>query len=271
MAVILDTITSAPGTWSDANWTYSLNQATAGLASITVDPSVSRSGRGAGAMRFDLTGDGTTSTYRCEASGDGGATSPSGTNRQITQGLERYVAFSVMAGDETTLGVLNGEVLCQIHGTESAWGFASPALLIYLHNGEFRITQRYDTVLDSLTTTAIKVHCDCAIGKAIKRQWFDFEIRLVPNHAGGVTQIMLDGRIVYQYSGPNSYNQTGFTHYVKFGIYAWRWRTVAPAAGSADARRVWYFDDVRIGDADSVFSDFDLLPRRVLVQPFFLL
>jgi hypothetical protein len=59
------------------------------------------------------------------------------------------------------------------------------------------------------------------------------------------------------------------THYLKFGCYATSWKSVPPAEGSPSARRVWYFDNVSIGDADSLLVDFKKPERlRSVFKPF---
>lgn len=270
--ILLDTVTTATGVWADNRWTQSLNQSTPGLAVISVDGTVSRSGRGSGAIRFDLTGDGTVNTYRAELSGEGAAGVVSGINRGITAGMERWYAASYMAGPETNVDYANGEVIFQIHGTSSAWGFASPAFLIYAHMGKFCIAHRYDSVLDSPDAAVIVKPFEGPVGSAriVKGQWYDIVVRHVVSHTGpGTIQAWIDGTLVYSNTSlPNSYNQTGFTHYFKFGIYSWRWRTVPPTQGSVDARRVWYVDDVRVGDAASVLGDFTLSAAPRVLSPF---
>jgi hypothetical protein len=261
--IVLDTVPPAAGEWVLNTWSKSLNVTGDGVATVTVDSSERRRHDSVGAIRFDLFSDGSTETYRSELSGSGGAVAPIGTNREIQRGQDFWFTFSVKSGVGTRIGSATDELIMQLHATSSAWGFTNPSFCLYVRKGQFCIGQRYDETLDSATSGTIKIIVDRPFAPCVAGEWHDFVIRLIPNFTtGSLTQVWKDDRLIYESSAPNSYNQTGMTHYLKFGCYMSSWRSVPPTVGAGLDRRTWFFDAVRVGDASSVFTDFTLPAKR---------
>lgn len=262
MALLLTTTFTATAngtTYTDSNgdWLAAVSGAAANTPRVATSATHSGTGRG---LQVSVIGDGTTSVYRSEYSGDGaGANATIGTTKRLVSGDERWFGFAVMCGKSNDLLTLNDpEIIWQCHISQAPGGTVNPPLSLVVEGNRVFIQHLYNTTSDDNPVLAQRAY----VGQIIPGQWTSFVFHLKFNAtAAGITQLYRDGRLVYDnQTDPNHYNRTtdsgGLgTRYFKFGCYVSGWSSTPPASGSARARRDWSFDQIRIGDAASSLTE----------------
>lgn len=199
-----------------------------------------------------VVGDGTTSVYRSELSGNGpGTTSANnGLTRGFVAGDEVYVGFSILCDDTLLSNISDIGLFWQMHITQDSGGIVNPPLSLMVKGNDVYFVHRYSTVAnaDNVSVFPIKV-ASVPLGKMRVGQWTRFEIRMLLQHSiPGITELKRDGTLLYSNStSPNWYNNTTRVGYLKFGIYNPSWTSVPPAAGTKYATRKWFVDDIIVG------------------------
>ncbi len=120
----------------------------------------------------------------------------------------------------------------------------SPPLAIYVRGDEYQVTSRPKAGDTAKVWWAGPVTPD-------RGKWVDwvFEIRW-SSAADGRVRVWKDGRQVVEATGPNM-APVDPAPYFKFGIYKWPWKASEQETPSKVTRRVLYFDEIRIGNAQS--------------------
>lgn len=254
MAVILslNPSTEQDGSLLSPDWGFSRNGDISNTP-IVVDDSVTYgSGK---SLLSSVISDGTLNTYRAEITGGTGSTSPIGTNRKITAGLERWIGFSVMCTSNTNVEMnsFNTTFFQVLTETSDILGQRHPNFIISMSKGRFIIEQKYDTTLNqSISDSESVINRD--IGSCVKNVWYRFVIHVIFNNAGnGLIELFLDGALVYRSTEPNGYNDTGKTQYLKFGNYTSSWKSGTPSVLGSVTQ--WSHDYIMIGDDSSSLTE----------------
>lgn len=109
-----------------------------------------------------------------------------------------------------------------------------------------------------------------SFGKVALGEWTDWVFHIKWNYDGnGFVQVWKNGKMVYNLSGPNTYNdQTG--PYLKMGVYAWYLKrpgteTWKKAKETDIGKRVYYHDAIRIAGENG--SAQLVSPKGVVCEP----
>lgn len=97
--------------------------------------------------------------------------------------------------------------------------------------------------------------------------WTDFVFHIKWSHkSDGLLEVWKDDKRVVRKTGPNTYNDERGP-YFKIGIYKFDWKK--NSFKSNTTQRVIYFDEVRVGDANSSYKDVDpqTVAPRAASQP----
>lgn len=117
----------------------------------------------------------------------------------------------------------------------------------------------YVTSNDNNSTSATNVYTD--IGPVVSNQWVDFVIHIRwATDTTGLLQVWMNGiRVINRINVKTA----ATTSYFKLGINKFGWLTQP----STVTQRVFYFDEVRIGNANATYNDVaPFLPRRDYFQ-----
>lgn len=159
-----------------------------------------------------------------------------------TTNLERWYAFAVFFPGDNFDFDNSDEVICQWH----QGGKTTPSLCIRTKANRIRlrITPRPN----------IKKLIDLG---AIEKNVWQFYVIHVKHAAGadGLVEIWRNGALLANYTGANMYDLTNGVFHTpnwKLGIYKSAWNGSAVTKAQ---KRVLYFDDIKIGDAQASFSD----------------
>jgi hypothetical protein len=87
------------------------------------------------------------------------------------------------------------------------------------------------------------------LGPVDKNKWNDWVFHIKFSYkADGILEVWKNKKKVLEHFGPNSFNDQHYP-YFKIGIYKWGWKGWADH--SPEAKRVLYYDEVRIGNENS--------------------
>jgi hypothetical protein len=149
-------------------------------------------------------------------------------------GFAAYFPSADYADDSISYDIIN-----QWH-QGSSWG--SPMLLIRVKNGQLYLNRR------SNTSSSIEY----ALGAQPKDRWVKFVIHLRQDTAAGFMKIWIDGALVLDITGETKFPDTNGRW--KMGIYKSDWNNGGTYKPTNSTRRVWYVDEVRIGDSSSNYA-----------------
>ena len=128
----------------------------------------------------------------------------------------------------------------------------SPPLAFEVKNGRYRIVIRHSTQNYLTSPNYVTQYFD--LGPVLYDQWADWVVNYNPQYTSdGFVKIWLNGKQVLDYKGPCFYNGSWFP-YFKIGIYKWLW--MGSGSSSTTNLRVFYVDDVWIGDNTASQSTF---------------
>lgn len=134
----------------------------------------------------------------------------------------------------------DSQLFWQWHADDDLAAAPSPWLAAYVLDGEMVIQCRYDTRETPVSQTIVELYRDAAWTPLSWERW---AIRTRTGYDGtGIVQIMRDGELIVDYSGPVGSNEQGVgteTSYFKSGYYHWinagnDWDT------SVNTREVWH-------------------------------
>ncbi|GAO44318.1 hypothetical protein FPE01S_03_03560 [Flavihumibacter petaseus NBRC 106054] len=129
---------------------------------------------------------------------------------------------------------------------------ASPPLAFEMKNGKYRIVIRSSTEDYCNGGKVTTQYFD--LGNIGYDQWNDWVVYYNPQYtSSGQVKIWLNGKVVLDYKGPCFYNGS-WPAYWKLGIYKWLW--MGSGSSSSTTQRIYYVDDVKIGDNTASESSF---------------
>ncbi|GAO43253.1 PKD domain-containing protein [Flavihumibacter petaseus] len=141
---------------------------------------------------------------------------------------------------------------------------ASPPLSLQVYKGDWILEIRYDSVdINTDKGSNIKL-VSINLGPWTKSAWTDwvFNYNYSPNDDGSL-KVWKNGQLVVDYKG-KCYYKGSYDPFFKIGIYRWVWGATWPSVleQSVLNTRVYYVDNVRIGNKQSILQDF-LLPASL--------
>lgn len=157
------------------------------------------------------------------------------------------------------------EALAQWHfsATGSTAVAGSPPLSFQIFKGDFIIDLKWDTVninIDKLAYAQRKIFNLGPWEKGVWNDWI-FQYHFSPD-SDGFLKIWKNGKLILEYNGSNFYRGS-HPPYFKLGLYKWAWNTGwnVPAETSVLTSRVYYIDNVKIGNKEAILNDF-LIPAN---------
>lgn len=156
---------------------------------------------------------------------------------------ERWYSFAVYFPSADYVYDNEPEIITQWH----QGGGVSPCHSLETYLDRFRFIVR----------SAPDVDPKYDLGPIPKDQWVLFVFHIKHrDDSQGLIEIFMNGALVKTIPGDNSYNPTEVpnSHPVgwKIGLYKWDWNGTAT---SLTSRRVMYYDNIRIGDEDSSYTE----------------
>jgi hypothetical protein len=121
----------------------------------------------------------------------------------------------------------------------------SPPISLGIENNRFYVKILWAAAAVN-TNKTIDGEKKAILGNVEKEKWNDwvFHIRF-SYREDGILEIWKNKEKVFEYYGPNSYNDENFP-YFKIGIYKWGWN--GWSGYSPEDERVLFYDEVKIGD-----------------------
>jgi hypothetical protein len=157
------------------------------------------------------------------------------------------------------------EILAQWHyrATNSDLS-TSPPLSLQIYKGDWIVELRYDSVDINIDNGQNIKLVSFNLGPWQKGVWNDwvFNYEYSPNN-DGYLKVYKDGKLLIDYKGKSFYKGS-YDPYFKIGLYRWVWGSSWPSEleQSVYNTRVYYFDNVKIGNKNSILQDF-LIPNPV--------
>lgn len=157
--------------------------------------------------------------------------------------VDRWYAFSVYLPSDWQEDEQN-EVIAQWHSSKDVFfgetGGRGPPLAVRIVGPNWRVTYGFDP--DLVSEPGSKAGSVAYEGPLAVGRWTDWVMHVRWSHeADGVTRIWRDGELVFDYQGPNAYNDLRGV-YLKLGTY------------HPGQPRTVYFDEIRIDGPDAVYS-----------------
>ncbi|MBZ5855641.1 PKD domain-containing protein [Flavihumibacter profundi] len=188
---------------------------------------------------------------------------PPDTNRE-------WWAFSTYFPDDFQRdSVSEGLAQWQFYATGATQVAGSPPLTFMVSKGDFVIDLRYDSVDINLDNGANIKRQVFNLGPWNKNGWNDwiFQYHFSADN-DGFLKVWKNGVLVLDYKGKNFYRGS-YPPYFKLGLYKWVWNTGwnVPAEVSVLTSRVYYIDNVKIGNKQAILKDFlipSVLPANIL-------
>lgn len=153
------------------------------------------------------------------------------------------------------------EILAQWHyrATNSNVS-ASPPLSLQIYKGDWIVELRYDSVDINIDRGANIKLVRFNLGPWQRGVWNDwvFNYGYSPDN-DGYLKIWKNGQLLIDYKG-KSYYRGSYDPFFKVGMYRWVWGSTWPAQleQSVYTSRVYYLDNVRIGNQSAVLQDFQI-------------
>ena len=147
------------------------------------------------------------------------------------------------------------EVIAQFHDKSTRCS-ASPTLALEVADDRFRLMIRHS--LQHYCDPGTQVLRSFDLGPVPKEQWIDWVIYYNPvADSSGVVRIWMNGEEKITYNGPCHYNGSRFP-YFKIGLYKWQWMQDWQGVQSNQIQRIYYLDEIRIGDIHATPEAFGL-------------
>jgi hypothetical protein len=148
---------------------------------------------------------------------------------------------------------------------------ASPPIGLYMNKGNWEVTILYDSVDINIDRGANIKERTFVLGPWQKNVWNDWVFNINYSHRDdGYVRIWKNGQLVLDYRGKCWYNGS-YDPQFKVGLYKWAWSSnYHNRPPSVTTSRVYYLDNVKIGNTEAEFSDFypisnaNLLPNVML-------
>ncbi|SIQ62897.1 heparin lyase I family protein [Pontibacter lucknowensis] len=118
--------------------------------------------------------------------------------------------------------------------------FGRPMMTFRTENGRFEVLRR--------SPDGSKTHY-YIMGSIIYDQWVHFVIHIKQHLTDGVMQVWINGELKMDYQGPTMFD--GPIGRWKMGIYKSSWNN---GSSTNSIKRVWYVDEVRVGNATSTYE-----------------
>lgn len=118
--------------------------------------------------------------------------------------------------------------------------FGRPMMTFRTENGRFEVLRRSP---DGLKTNYY------IMGSIIYDQWLQFVIHIKQHLTDGIMQVWINGELKMDFRGPTMFD--GPIGRWKMGIYKSSWNN---GAKTNSIKRVWYVDEVRVGNAASTYE-----------------
>lgn len=135
------------------------------------------------------------------------------------------------------------EAFNQWHQSSS---FGRPMMTFRTENGRFEVLRRSP---DGLKTNYY------IMGSIIYDQWVHFVIHIKQHLTDGIMQVWINGDLKMDYQGPTMFD--GPVGRWKMGIYKSSWNN---GAKTNSIKRVWYVDEVKVGNATSTYESIKPVP-----------
>lgn len=157
------------------------------------------------------------------------------------------------------------EILAQWHDRPKTSSVSlSPPLSLQIYKGNWIIELRYDSVdVNSDKGANIKLKT-FVLGPWQKGVWNDWVFNYNYSYNNdGYLKVWKNGVLVLDYKGKNYYNGS-YDPFFKIGMYRWVWSSSWPSnlEKSVYSTRVYYVDNVKVGNKNAVLQDF-LIPNPV--------
>jgi hypothetical protein len=148
---------------------------------------------------------------------------------------------------------------------------ASPPIGLYMNKGNWEVTILYDSIDINIDRGANIKERTFVLGPWQKNVWNDWVFNINYSHRDdGYVRIWRNGQLVLDYKGKCWYNGS-YDPQFKVGLYKWAWSSnYHNRPPSITTSRVYYLDNVKIGNTEAEFGDFypissaNLLPNVML-------
>jgi hypothetical protein len=167
---------------------------------------------------------------------------------------ERWYGFSNFLPSDYTSDPL-AEMIAQWHDVpdfDLLESWRSPPISLKVIKDHYYIHFLWATAaVNTVLTKTGELMTD--LGPVDKNQWNDWVFHIKFSYrSDGIIEIWKNKNKIYTYYGPNSYNDKMYP-YFKVGVYKWGWN--GWASYSPESKRVLYYDEVKIGNANSSMEE----------------
>ena len=149
---------------------------------------------------------------------------------------------------------------------------ASPPLSLQIYKGDWIVELRYDSVDINIDRGANIKLVSFNLGPWQKGVWNDWVFNYGYSfNNDGYLKIWKNGQLLVDYKG-KTFFKGSYDPFFKLGLYRWVWGSNWPAQleQSVYTSRVYYVDNVKIGNQNSILQDFQIpnpLPTNILPIP----
>jgi len=182
-----------------------------------------------------------------------------------TPNIERWYKFSIYLPKNYVVDPVH-EILAQWHeipDKDLGEDWRTPPISLQVAKGAWIASIKWATAQVN-TNETISGKIDTSLGNIETGAWTDwiFHIRFSYSNTG-IMQIWKNGRQVFNYNGPNYYNDKKGPFF-KMGIYKSGWKNANSKnfKASTTSKRVIYFDDIMIGNEKGRLRDFLQQPAQ---------
>lgn len=153
------------------------------------------------------------------------------------------------------------EILAQWHYRATKnYVSASPPLSLQIYKGDWIVELRYDSVdINNDNGANIKL-VSFNLGPWQRGVWNDwvFNYNYSADNDGSL-KVWKNGQLVIDYKGKNFYRGS-YDPFFKIGLYRWVWSSTWPSTleQSVLSSRVYYIDNIKIGNQQSILQDFQV-------------
>jgi hypothetical protein len=122
--------------------------------------------------------------------------------------------------------------------------------ILVTRDNYWKITNLSDP--NPITTAGSFKKISWTVGKVEKGKWVDWVIHAKWSYSSdGILKIWKNNQLIVNYTGPNLFNDQQ-PEFIMFGIYKAWWKSNPPSQRNTLTA---YFDEVKIGDANSSYDD----------------
>ncbi len=127
-----------------------------------------------------------------------------------------------------------------------------PNIWLTINDTNLRLTRQSGPVTSATKTTTT------VLSNLTKGRWYEVVMKIhLDDDSTGDIDVWVDGVLEASSSGPNYFDSVSKTLRVDFGIYCTTWYQKDSLPDPAGSPRNVYFDEIRIGDANSSQSEMD--------------